>query len=265
MFLMDKLLYIITLSLLMSSCGGLKYQMSTMESKDVNNQYMFQNEDLILDYTFWDYGGVMGISIENKTDDPVYISWKNSNFIFNGFSYNYYSNTKEVNLSSYGVYSSSSVSALVDHDYNPYTITPGEIDATEGRFERSTKGTITKERKVVQIPPRSYINAEVVGLGFPWIKMDEEIIRFSKSNTPLNVRSYIAYSKDKDTDSLKFIDNEFWLKSIEEFKASDRELKSSKNRFYTAKDNSGNNLIIAFLLTCGGFVLAAGLVLLALI
>ena len=58
-----------------------------------NNKYRYEDSLVIIDYDFWSSGGVVNFSIYNKSDAPIYINWKNSNFIFNGYNNEYWWNS----------------------------------------------------------------------------------------------------------------------------------------------------------------------------
>ena len=198
----------------LTSCHEDFYQISTVYGENTDSQQQFENEDIVLKYNFWEDGGILSFTITNKTDKPIFIDWSHSNFIFNGYSYDYYSN--ETKISTLGVYSGKSINGVYDSEHHSGT---------------SIKtSTITRERSNAQIPPNSYVQAKVVNMDFPKLKMKSEIT-FEKSTTLLNIRSYLAYSKTKDMDELIYIDNEFWIESVEVL--SRRKELPSKNKFYT--------------------------------
>ena len=251
------LLSLISLIALMSSCKALKYQVTTMESSSVNNQFEFENDDLILDYNFWDFGGDLGFTITNKTDEPIFIDWEHSNFVFNGYSYDYFNNEESMSLTSVGVYEGKSVSGLVDLDYSISSVTPGvRKNSTATRITNSS-GTIRREKRNVQIPPQSYLQARVVNLDFPWLKMKGDDVKFSKSNSPLNVRTYIGYSRTKDLAELEYIDNEFYVDNVTETKPRNARKMQSKNKFFTSKKKfSFIKTIVGTGVTIGALIVA---------
>ena len=212
------------------SCSSVRYQISTLKSNSVDETFEYNNNDINLEYNFWGKGGVLNFKIKNNTDKPIFIDWERSNFIFNGYSYDYFSNDQT--MQTLGIYKSSSLSGLVDLDYNPNTITPGLTSSSVTKMASSS--TITQDKKNIQIPPNSYINAKTIDLDFPWNKNKNSNITLDKKNTPLNIRTYIAYSKNKSLDSLLYVDNEFWIENIQEYKGKDKSKNEANNKFYTS-------------------------------
>ncbi len=54
-----------------------------------------------------------------------------------------------------------------------------------------------------------------------------------QKNTPLKIRTYIAYSKEKEFNSLEYIDNEFWINSIDVLNKKNFSEYQSEKTFYT--------------------------------
>jgi len=206
-----------------------------MQSESVNDKFKSENSDLILNYNFWGFGGDLNFTITNKSDDPIFIDWEHSNFVFNGYSYDYFNNEETMSLTSVGVYEGKSISGLVDLDYSISTITPGVQNNSQSMSASYSSGTFSKEKKNVQIPPKSYLQAKVVNLDFPWLKMKDDNVKFNKSNSPLIVRTYLGYSKTKDFEELQYIDNEFFVENVLETKPRVGRKLKSKEKFYTQK------------------------------
>jgi len=202
----------LVLSILITSCNEDFYQVSTVYGEHTNSAQEFENEDIILKYNFWDEGGILSFTITNKTNEPIFIDWEHSNFIFNGYSYDYYST--ETRISTLGVYSSKSVAGLYDSQHH------------SGTTLKTSK--VSQEKTNAQIPPRSYIQAKVVNMDFPKLKL-KGTKTFDKESSLLNVRSYLGYSKTKELDELTYIDNEFWVQEVTTLKRNEA---PQKDKFY---------------------------------
>ena len=81
---------------------------------------------------------------------------------------------------------------------------------------------LKKEKPVNQLPPSSFINVSTFYIGRDFftginsVPKDTSVVttNFEKKNTPIDFRNYLAYSFDQHLDSMKFIDNEFWIDKI---------------------------------------------------
>lgn len=227
------------------ACTTLRYQVSTVSSENVNTNFEFSNDDLILTYGFWAEGGYLSMAITNKSSDPIYIDWERSNFIFNGYSYDFFSNM--TTISSLGAYNNYSNSELITINQNP-----GVIGNTSGRY--STKTTVFSDKKFTQIPPRSFSNSKSISLDFPWLNFSKiKKQDFRKNEAILVFRTYIAYSKDKNMTDLLFVDNEFWVSSVELVKnKNDLDKLKRNDKFFTKNHLFDSTKTIIFGTACAG-------------
>jgi len=92
---MKKLIYLF-LTLLMTSCATTFYQVYNVKPNQEKNtktdNLFFEDENCKITYDLWANGGNIGFDIYNKTDENVYVYLNESNFILNGFAYDYYKN-----------------------------------------------------------------------------------------------------------------------------------------------------------------------------
>ena len=210
------------LSLSLISCKSTAVQISTVETESLNESFEFINEEIRLTYDFWENGGALKFTFENLTDQPIYIDWGHSNFIFNGYSHDYFKKSQTIN--STDVYTFQEVSTF---------------DRLSSTFKRNaaakgvTNTEITIEKESIQLPPRSYVNSDKIYLDFPWVESMNAYKLKEKDNSPLHLRTYIAYSLNKDLSDLKFIDNEFWVKGFSEMEGNRLLNYKGRNRFYT--------------------------------
>lgn len=225
----NRLLLIIILILFSTSCKTTWYQVSSLKSNDNIKNFEIANEDLTLEYNFWSEGGTLRFSITNNNIKPVFIDWQNSKFIFNGLSYNYFVDTETIR--SLGVYQGKSIKGVMDIDNEFNSLSSISVEKSSSAI--STISVATKEQKVILIPPKARINSKEIKLDFPWIKTKEDQIVLNNNNTPLKIRTYIAYSMDKELKKLEYIDNEFWINNIDLIHKKKLKEEISNNSFYT--------------------------------
>ncbi|MEL6863458.1 MAG: hypothetical protein AAFP19_03520 [Bacteroidota bacterium] len=74
-----------------SSCA--QYQVFKTDSRDVTSYkddvYVYEDKDLEVYYDLWEEGGFMIFKVHNRTDQHVYLSLDDSQFIMNGDSFSY--------------------------------------------------------------------------------------------------------------------------------------------------------------------------------
>ena len=92
-----KLLYLFSAVLLLSSCATTSfYQVynvkSAQETIIKSDNLFFEDENCKITYNLWANGGNIGFSFYNKTNEKIYVNLNESNFILNGFAYDYYKN-----------------------------------------------------------------------------------------------------------------------------------------------------------------------------
>jgi hypothetical protein len=217
-----KYFVLVFIALSTISCKSTYYQVSTVETESLSESFDYLNDDLRLTYNFWANGGALKFTIENLTDQPIYIDWEHSNFIFNGYSHDYF--TKSQTINAVEVYDFQGVSAL-----NKL----GTSTKNNGLGVGVSNTEVTSEKESIQLPPKSYVNSEKIYLDFPWLEQMDAYKSADKSDSPLQLRTYIAYSLNKDLSDLKFIDNEFWVKGHSEVKGNELAAQRAKNKFYT--------------------------------
>ena len=209
------------LALSLISCKTSYVQISTVETESLNESFEFVNDEIRLTYNFWEKGGALKFTFENLTDQPIYIDWEHSNFIFNGYSHDYF--TKSQTINSIEVYDFQEVSTLDKLSSNI---------KSNGTGLGITNTEVTSEKESIRLPPKSYVNSEKIYLDFPWVENMNAYKNIDKKGSPLHLRTYIAYSSNKDLTDLKFIDNEFWVKGFSEMKSDELLNHKGKNKFY---------------------------------
>ena len=94
---MRKLIYAFSTVLLLSSCATPSfYQVYNVKSNQKTitktDNLVYEDENCKISYNLWADGGNIGFDIYNKTDNKIYVNLNESNFILNGFAYDYYRN-----------------------------------------------------------------------------------------------------------------------------------------------------------------------------
>ncbi len=210
---MLRLLLLAILVTTISSCKV--YQVfetdSSKVAKDSGKNFFYENDDVKLIYNFWSKGGDFYFTMLNKTDKPIYIDWAKSNFIKNNIAKDYW---KDVTYSVSRTISSTMDDVIIlDKGGNSGFFPNATISNTRGKSERP--------RPNAQIPPHAAVSVSSFNISnyIPYKKntahagKGEELI-YDSLSTPLQFRNYVGYTFDKDLDSLKFVDNNFWIKKI---------------------------------------------------
>lgn len=215
--------------LILSSCSNtIYYQLITLESEDVqqsDNKYVFQNKNLKLEYFFYEENGLLSFSIENISEDPIYVDWKKSSFILSGEKYDYWIDETQAKLATqYTLYTIPERNPLGNMIESGYGYTDGTI-------------VTSKPEKVTFIPPKSsltLVKFRIMTSG-QYFKMQQSTcdsipvtengklsqfptckLTYSKDNSPFTFRNYITYSFTDDFEQELRLDNEFYVSEIHE-------------------------------------------------
>jgi hypothetical protein len=206
----------ICLVLTFTSCRKTIYQVLETSSDDVkmqNSQLVFEDAALKLTYDFWSNSGQVKFLLYNKTDKPLFIDWDKSHLVYNGISYEYWTDSEKTN--SFLKTNSSSVTSIVGK-------TMSVVSNSKTTFGETTK---TKPKKVVHIPAKSSLEVNNFSIqGTAYFNCDFKIKApllknmvtktFDKTTSPTVFRNYITYSDNVQLDNIKTIDNEFYVSSV---------------------------------------------------
>jgi len=263
---MTKPIILLILSSIFTSCVSTnyydQYQVVQIKSNNVKNykaEYVFEDNNIILRYNFWNTGSGVAFAIINKSKKDIYIDWSKSKFIVNDKFFGYWqdqNNNSITTISNYRLFNSDELNI-----YSKYVLVK------------------SRGEKITQVPPRSYLIIhkfslnDFIDLPLKYdlsAKEDKSKVysdKFNNKNTPLKFRNFIVYSFSKSMAKPIKIDNEFWISSILYmrdtyfyFKGMDREYKTrlqyeSKNSFYKSvetafkKEESKKTIIGQVLLT----------------
>ena len=213
-----KSIYLVFLFLILVGCKTYIQVYETEHKKNikvVDDNYVFENDTLIITYNFWENKGLMKFSIYNKLDVPIYIDWKKSSYIDNSVKLNYWEDTE---------------SSLMTHKSYYYSGYYGYYGTSRGT-SRTTK---TKEERITFIPPIStYTRAQfyILPLALVGIQTNNNSKEvplngssknktkiyeknFNYENTPLVFRNFLTYSLTEDFESEFYLDNEFYISKV---------------------------------------------------
>ena len=229
-----KLILILISSLFYFSCNIEYIQILKTSSPGLTERkegWIFENDSIKIDYNFNAKGGVMSFKLFNKLNKPIYLDWKNSSFIYNGEKNNYWieeTNTvgKSVETTIIGK------GPLYPYNNRTYALTTGLLSQKSVKAERITF-----------IPPKSGISSSISYYQFRLTNSDihfkvdpnvadkimvkaltsnnDKMIRgyiynYNDTNSIISFRNYLAIAFTENTNQFNFIDNKFFVKSLEE-------------------------------------------------
>lgn len=184
--------------------------------------YVTQHDQMTLVYDLWAEHGQLAFVLTNNGDNPVYVDWNRSHFIFNGVSYEYWYD-EEQNRSFYSTTSSSSgthfavafLNALQGYPTYPTT------------YRKNTEsGSIKfKPKRIIEIPPHSAIYVSKFSITKDLYHTCDfhmkyksanksESVSFTKQTSPVTFRNYLTYSSTPEFTSTSMIDDGFYVANI---------------------------------------------------
>ncbi len=226
------------------------FQTASSTSKFKNNpdQWIFENDTVSIQYSFWWKDGVLAFSIFNKLDQPLFIDWKNSSYIANNMKLNYWSDESKTNEST-----TSNSYHFIDKKFT-----------LQGLQVSSTASTTSKPERITFIPPKSQIDK------FTFLILPAEYYLHEKStqksvenrndkpkkkttvftenmnefNTPLKFRNYLCFSTSEEFKDRVYYDNSFYISQVVEmdirhFRGDKSKFKNQK-AFYKYPDSKSN-------------------------
>lgn len=251
------------------SCAESNYfQVYDIQSSDVTMKdgvYAYDNADCRITYNMWSEGGNVSFMVQNKTDKNLYIVMPKSFFILNGVANDYYSETTYsravTNSTQLSAARQVSVGGFLSNGLAWY---PAHIARVYGASVGSslTESITTRESPLVCVPPMSsklifgfnisdHIYKDCDNYKFNYPSRVSPSITYSENETPIKFRNRIAYSFDEESKDVKYIDNSFWMTTLQNYSnkaamekmkyeecETNRNLKvksftmSSPNRFY---------------------------------
>lgn len=226
-------IYVILLAFL-TSCNKEYIQILRTKSIGLSESkqgWVFENDSIKITYNFNARGGVMSFKMYNKLNKPIYLDWKNSSFIYNGEKNNFWieeSNTIGSSVQSTKV----GRNAFNSFDNNIYGLSLGLLSQKTVKAERITfippksgissniayyQFRLTKNDSHYRINPTTATKIEVKDLTRKKVKLRKGYIyTYNESNSIISFRNYLALSFAENSNQFNFIDNKFYVSSLEE-------------------------------------------------
>ncbi|MDT8394323.1 MAG: hypothetical protein RQ761_10785 [Bacteroidales bacterium] len=242
------LLFILMIGIIISSCSPKTfYQVyKTQPIGDIStgdNSLKYEDENCILIYDFWEYGGNIGFRFYNKTYDDIYVNLDKCFFILNGSSFNYFKHRVYTYSKGTGVSSISSGTASVAvTGLNTYNlIQTNQLAATSTAELMASRGYSVSyaEEMIVCIPAKTskliseyLINNTLIRdcdlYKYPKNKQINTLI-FTRDNSPLVFSNRITYTVGDSEENIDF-ENEFFVAEITNY-PEDEILESKYGEF----------------------------------
>lgn len=177
------------------SCN--RYQYATINSnqmdKNDRNEFVFENDSIVLIYNFLGQDLGPEIFIENKLSEPIYIDWRGSALIANSHSNSY----APIQLDPYGNICGGPGGPTMDR------IPPrSNIDKTP---------IVLATSYMNHIPGAKYRRAKYMVEGF---NRRVKTARFSESNSPLHFTSYITYMVGAADGAPQRVEHSFYISKV---------------------------------------------------
>jgi hypothetical protein len=222
---MRRFTLLIYLFIILASCSIQHIQVfdtGTTNTELKDNYFVYETDSLQIKYYFWEDKGILGFSVFNKLNKPIFIDWKNSSFIYNDDKLNYWNeNETEYTTSIYKGLS-----------YRGRLILPG-YTLNEGINESTTLKV--KPERITFIPPKSnYYKSSFYLLrtdNYPMGNSKDSIVprndntkrkttmrieRFNPKGSPIRFRNFLALSLNENFQQVFYVDNEFYVSAIKE-------------------------------------------------
>lgn len=226
---------LLMISMLLCSCNYGMYQVMEIKSPSLKNEQnvlYFENNEIKVDYNFWAEEGKILYFITNKSDKPMYIDWFKCHLVYNGISYDYWSDAEEIKTfySSSGSYSEyNSKSSVTNLNISSSTATSSSNTTIQktghGTATKLINTTRTKPIRIIQIPAKSAILVSKFNIAStPYYTCDYNLkvrrtnnpvsIYFGESDSPINFRNILTYSFDGAFKDELILDNKFYVGGI---------------------------------------------------
>jgi hypothetical protein len=225
-----KMFFLSSIALLFSSCATTSfYQVynvkSSQESIKKSDNLFFEDDNCKITYNLWSNGGNIGFNFYNKTNEKIGVKLNESNFILNGFAYDYYKNrtftTSESKSASTSNISAGSVAVAFLNNNN--NVQKNQITSASSTNIGSLVGysVSKKEDSIIYIPAKTTkriseysINNSLVRncdlLKYPK-KKEIQTKSYNIDQSPIVFSNRISYIIGGMT---KLIENEFYVSAI---------------------------------------------------
>jgi hypothetical protein len=232
-----KLIYAFSIVLLLSSCATTSfYQVYNVkpnqETITKTDNLFFEDENCKISYNLWANGGNIGFDIYNKTNEIIYVNLNESNFILNGFAYDYYKNrtftTSEIKSASASQTGTGSVAVTGINVYN--NIQTNQVKSSSSANISSSVGyaVTIKEDSIICVPAKTIkriseysINNTLIRncdlFKYPRIK-EIKTKSYTAEKSPIVFSNRITY---RINGNLFLVENEFFVSEITNYPESE--------------------------------------------
>ena len=231
-----KLLYTIG-TLLMTSCATTSfyqvYNVKPIEESITNtDELFFEDENCRISYNLWENGGNIGFNFYNKTESNIYVKLNESNFILNGFAYDYFKNRtftrSESKSASNSNTSTGSVAVTGINVYN--NIQTNQVKSSSSANISSSVGYAVsiKEDSLVCIPPNTTKRISEYSINNVLIrncdlfkyprKKEIKTKAYTEEKSPIVFSNRITYEINGNS---KLVENEFFVSEITNYPESE--------------------------------------------
>jgi len=212
----------------LTSCNKVFYQVYGIESdlNQIDSSLVFENEDCKVMYNLWSENGSLSFIFMNKTDKDIFINMGQTLYIKNGKANDYFSNhTNETRTKS----STSYETSIFESYMTPSNLWSSRyyVPMTFSSFTNIINNVPIQEPEYICIPSKTYreIDGFKIGMNITYtcnigkdFPHDNIVIAtYDQSSSPLKFENRIAYSISKKNDSIKYINNSFWISNIRNY------------------------------------------------
>ncbi len=210
----------------------LVYDTQSDSVPQIEQQWVSDNDTLMIAYSFWGEGGKLSCVIFNKTDRQLFIDWKNSAFILNNRKIDFWSDA--VQFSSTTNSTSRSYQASLTSSANPFNWEWLTQSIGTQHSSSTISGTMVSNERITSIPSKSYIGLErftylsdplylnayqtetTLEPSYTNSNRQQEVIKaeFNSSSSPLRLRVFLTYDHSEDMRAPQSLNDTFWLSSI---------------------------------------------------
>lgn len=230
-------------ALLLSFASCTSYHYITMDSTDISldrkNGFLWQTDTISVAYQFSGEGGLMTVTVFNKSNQPLYLNWKKSALINDGMTVSLFNR----NVIANGVISTDSylVGNIQTAGYSQFSVS---FDLPEG---------------IEFLPPQSGLSKTVITLqeisvnsiAIPAVVEQEKIrvadgiiakfrqLQYADEYSPLRFKTYITLALGKNAENEFSVQHSFYAKEVLQ-STTEPELfsmyRANGNQFYIRQD-----------------------------
>lgn len=196
------------------------------------NSIVYEDENCVIHYNFWENGGTIQIVLENKTNEDIYLDMTSTFFLFNGFAIDLYTGKSKYS----GVAESSG--STIHWGWGIFSNARRVMNAAEVNLERSVVVVPAKLSKVIG-ETNSVINKTLYrDCNLFLIPQKGNIVSssFSLSDTPYTFGLRIAYLVGSSHEQIT-VRNEFYVDKITNY-PYDMFIKSYKDSSAVCPDET---------------------------